>query len=810
MRTKLKLSCVLASLAAVAALGTAGTAAAGENGSTLFEAGDPMTTNVPYVAWAGEEIRLVKCVDDPEGDWDDTDAEWNIVDSSVRQRSGDLRDPVFFDDVDRRTGAFDGGGEQSGRTCWAIDVDSVNPGMTRIKMAVDDGNQPGSPALKHDFLVIWLNMGNPVLTELGESTFPGIPLGDQDGGNPASYTPRDIDGDGDLEYGPGLIRVTVAGSFTDLHGNARSLPADWASLAGVYAFDTSGYNPMAWDIHDDQSLESIHSAASFCAPPKAGAIDGVDNCLGGGLGEIGRFSRTIGGTGHYAGETIGPFDPARPDTSYLPNGRLDAGDAPMPAARIDLSLTGGVGALASAEKNIIYSRNRTGATTAHNLYAPFYMALIPADFSQIRPSYTSSGVTGPIPNNFPDFQTEGIFGFGVRGYDYWDFLNEHRRGGYNECYDVGGDGQFGDGDGQIGRPSGVDEATVYTDEHGEALAWFLPDVGAVLDPDDQGLCDLGDSPDPELLGTATIAAEALDPFQLTFNAPRLATPLVKDVNELAYKALDCFPKNNIEAVCIETIVDIWGNPVEGAPVLFSAESEGTPAVIGLGEWNTFAGNECEAVEREDYDVDGQLCWTNEDGQAGVIVRTTLDTLVDVISENYATRNVGFGVMRDRCIDFNASDGPLPTDGPSCSTPNAPGPVTPPDPPGGGGGGGGGGTSSGGSVVAQSPPVATIVSLAGNPAPAKAAPAAKAPKAKAKAKKATKLVSARLVVVKGKRYLVVRANGSAKTAKIRITLVKRTGQADKPVVRTIRTNKAVRVANLRVDRHVRTVRVALAR
>jgi hypothetical protein len=53
MRTKLKLSCVLASLAAVAALGTAGTAAAGENGSTLFEAGDPMTTNVPYVAWAG-------------------------------------------------------------------------------------------------------------------------------------------------------------------------------------------------------------------------------------------------------------------------------------------------------------------------------------------------------------------------------------------------------------------------------------------------------------------------------------------------------------------------------------------------------------------------------------------------------------------------------------------------------------------------------------------------------------------------------------------------------------------------------------
>jgi hypothetical protein len=39
---------------------------------------------------------------------------------------------------------------------------------------------------------------------------------------------------------------------------------------------------------------------------------------------------------------------------------------------------------------------------------------------------------------------------------------------------------------------------------------------------------------------------------------------------------------------------------------------------------------------------------------------------------------------------------------------------------------------------------------------------------------------------------------------------RTGKATKPVVRTIRTNAAVRVANLQVGKHVRTVRVALAR
>ena len=63
---------------------------------------------------------------------------------------------------------------------------------------------------------------------------------------------------------------------------------------------------------------------------------------------------------------------------------------------------------------------------------------------------------------------------------------------------------------------------------------------------------------------------------------------------------------------------------------------------------------------------------------------------------------------------------------------------------------------------------------------------------------------------GKRYLVVRVNGSAASAKVRITLVMRTGKATKPVVRTIATNRAVRVANLQVSKHVRTVRVSLAR
>ena len=790
MRTKLKLVLVLASLGVLAALAMAGTASAGK---IDFEAGDPLTTNVPYVAWAGEEVRLVKCIDDAEGDWAGTSAEWGIVDSSVRQRSGDLRDPVFFDDTDRRTGAFPGAGEQAGRTCWAIDVDSVNPGMTRIKMAVD-GNEglPGSPILKHDFLVIWLNMSSPVLTELSNASFPGISLGDPLGDG--NFVPSGG------AFGEGLIRAQVTGSFTDLHGAARTLPADWAALAGQYAFDTSGYNPSAWDIHDDQAATEGHTATSMCGG--VAAIDAVDNCLGG--GEIGRFSRLIGGTSDFPG-TFGPFDPARPDTSYLPDGKLDAGDAPMPAARIDVELAGGVGALAAADKHVLYSRNRTGAASAafpgnaHNLYAPFYVALLPGDISQTSVlRYTTSGVTGPIANNFPGYQSGFVMFSDARTYHFWDLLNPHRRGGFNACRDVGGTGQFGQSE-FIPTPTGVDAATVYTDEHGEAILRFLPDVGAVLTPDSNGRCDLGEVGGPALLGSATINAEAMDPYQLTFNAPRLSNTLTKNVFELAGKSLDCVAKSANEAFCVEVIRDIRGNPVAGAEVSFTREPRGLiiPASIALGGYDTRGQTIVSA------DADEVRVRTNALGQAGVEVKSTLPGLVDLDAENVGTRNGGFGVQRVRCIRFAGNGTTLPTDGPTCVAPTDGGTPIPVTPPAGGGGSGGSG-GSGGTVAA--PPAATVVSLAGNPVPAAQTPAAK-PAAKAAA---LKLTSARLVFKNGKRYLVVRVNGSAKTAKVRITLVMRTGKATKPVVRTIRTNKAVVVSNLQVSKHVRTVRVALAR
>jgi hypothetical protein len=466
----------------------------------------------------------------------------------------------------------------------------------------------------------------------------------------------------------------------------------------------------------------------------------------------------------------------------------------MPAARIDVDLAGTVGSLEEADKHVLYSRNRTGeADTAHpnnehNLYAPFYAALIPADISILASGLiTTSGTHGTIANNFPGYQVGPLPGI-LGAYHYWDFLNTDDRGGFNDCRDVGGTGQFGRGE-FIPLPTGYDEATVYTDEHGEAILQFNPDVGAELDPDSNNLCDLGEVNGPELLGTATITAEARDPFQLTFNARRIGNVLTKNVFELAGKSLDCVPKTVNIAFCVEVIRDIRGNPVEGAKVIFSADP--MDRILGaqllLGGYDT-RGASCSPPNASDE----VTCYTNALGQAGVEVVQTHATLVNVVAENAKTRNGGLGILRDRCVRFFGDGTTSPTDGPTCASPTDGGVVIPTPP-----------APNTPSAVTNSPQAvastATVVSLAGTSPVAAKAPAAK--------KATAKLASAKFVVVKGKRYLVLRAKGTAKTLKVRIVLVMKTGKVMKPVVRTIRTNRAVRVSKLQISKHVKSVRVS---
>jgi hypothetical protein len=131
-----------------------------------------METSVPYLAWRGEEVRLVKCrrLDEGELHLAESAGEWDVIDWS-----GDPHVwPKFFDDVDRRTASFAGRGDQEGRECWAIDITSHKPGIAIVKLKVDAPTPgvpgEGTPDLVHQFNVIWMSLDQAILRNLSGGT----------------------------------------------------------------------------------------------------------------------------------------------------------------------------------------------------------------------------------------------------------------------------------------------------------------------------------------------------------------------------------------------------------------------------------------------------------------------------------------------------------------------------------------------------------------------------------------------------------------------------------------------------------------
>jgi hypothetical protein len=751
---------------------------------------DPQTTNVPYVAWAGEQVKVVKCLDRLDSaralsiglesiifrgkfrveDWSGVD-ENNAGPTFLNSLDGD----VVAQNID-------------GRVCFAVHVTSQKAGLAVIKLAVRDdflGLFPGAdPWLKHQFLVIFLQSQPASIVEVPT---PGDPTGN------GVFNP--IPGPNGNAFLPGLVKLNVKGTFplgndfaspgsgidfsgTATHTSTITLPDDWAWLANNFAVDDTiagsnfpGATPMRWDIHDDQLATENHTLTSICLDKLLGAVDAVDNCLGG--PEDGTFSRLVGGTT----DTIGPFDPLWPDNTLLTDGKLDTGDAPMPALRLDVSLgAGSVGSLSKADKTDIYIRDATLAPeTPHNLYAPFYQAYIPT----VNQLFTDgSGVAGSFSNNFYGFLGDGL-------YDYWDTFQVHTRSGFNACFDVLGR--------PVPTPSGDDSVAVYTDEHGEAYVQFNPNTGINLTPDSNGRCDFYH---PGLLGTATIQARSIypdQPVQWDHNN-KLSGILTKTVNHLANKTLSCVPKGPNEAFCVETIVDLEGNPVAGASVEFTAQAgQGSQPKI-QPDSAVIVGTALDTRGQEILSTspDAVRLSTNSKGQAGISVVSSTNACINVDAENIGTRNGGAGVFR--FTNFN------PTAGVACSQ---------------GGTGGTGGTttttaptttttahtSGSGTTVVTAAPVAISAPVPTAQATAKAVAPAKVAK--------VQLVSARVIKTKAGRYLTVRVNSASKVAKLRITLIGSNGKVSRVVLRSVSTNATVRVPNLKLAPSVRTVRVALA-
>jgi hypothetical protein len=791
---------VLVVLAAVAALMSVVIASAGatDDTPTLL---DPQTSNVPYVAWAGEQIKLAKCL----GSADSERALGIGLESVIFRAKFVVEDwsgvdennagPAFLNDdagnvVAQRIG---------GRVCFAVNVESQKPGLAVIKLAVRPdllGLFPGlDPLLKHQFLAIWLQTTTPSLVEVATP-------GDPDASGNFARVPGAGPG-GTNAFLPGLVKVNVKGTFplgndfATLGHPLVTLPDDWQWLAQHFSGDASitGNDPLLsqndWDIHDDQLNTEGHTVTSFCKDDiTATAVDAVDNCLGsrftGDDADLGPFSRVIGGTDV---PTIGPFDPLFPDTTLLSDGKLDAGDAPMPALRVDVALGAGstVGSLSKADKTDIYIRDATlDPSTPHNLYAPFYRAWIPT----VQPGiHDGSGVAGAYANNFTGFLNRGV-------YDYWDTFTVSTRSGFNACNDVTGE--------PFPLPTGDNDVAVYTDEHGEAYVQFNPAVGEVLTPDSNGRCDIFH---PGVLGTATITATAVYPDQQLFwDGNKTSAALTKTVHSLANKTLVCVPKGTNEAFCVETLTDIAGNPVAGASVEFTAQSgTGSQPKIQPDSTAGVTGFDTTGQGILSVSADAVRLTTNAHGMAGISVVSSTNACINVDVENIGTRNGGAGIFR--FANFNPTTGLACTQGGGGTTTPPPGGGTGAGGGGGGNGGGGnggggGGNGGGGGVTAAPVAISAPVPTAQATKPA-ATPAQTAKTAKAS------LVSAIVVKTRTGRYLNVRVNSASRVAKIKVTMIGKNGKVARVVLRTVKTNHMVRVPNLKLAPSIRTVRVALA-
>jgi hypothetical protein len=615
-------------------------------------------------------------------------------------------------------------------------------------------------------------------------------------------------------------------------GTPLVMPRDWAALAGVMARSSiGGYErtPQLWDIHDEfTGVPAVNNAYTVAPPAHGGdlddpsdagpthqdggicdgdssAMDEVDNCLGdyagvtawasaneitlpafhplAQLSEFGAFSRflhpwatgmldmTTLATGN---PTIGPYDPLRNDT-YLPNGTLDQGDAPMPAARVDVILNGD-GMLVPIDKHVVYSRNGAGEPTlidpdpnvagdefidypsnAHNLWAPFYGRFIPATQAEEALGKTASGEDGGAPNDFHSYLTRGL-------YHYWDFaVAIERNGALVDCpdFEPGVDAS---------QAFGINQVTVYTDEHGETRVGFNGGVGFSVFPaaNENGACDLQAAGiDPgDTLGTATISAIARYPHQPITAADVPGDEVVpKTITSLFAKTLSCVRKTNdlTQAlwICTATATGIAGGAFDDELICFSTTGErilqfpdSDPDLLPPPGGSVGPAVACE--------------YTDDDGVAEIEVvgKGQFNVVAEFVDENIFRR-------------FDIAGSPL-----SGST------------------GGNPGTGAVGGTGGSPTPPATAPALGNNPninPPTVNKPAVQA-----------RVMSARLVETKSGRKLALRIKSTAKTAKVRIVLKTRSGKKLATVVRTVRTNRVVMVPNLRIVRGAARISVSVLR
>jgi hypothetical protein len=699
IKRKLIAGLVSATGAAVLALGslTAGASAA-PNPEGLYGA---QGTNVPYVAWVGEHVRLVACEPsftedvkleaikqnvDPKTvlgsffndnfeveDWSGYQFQPPTADGSAGSEIGQPFDPgpsSFFE-------------SSEGKDCIATDYKSLNPGLTRIRAVVKD-DETGAIVFSHQFLVIWLTVNKPVLNEAGtsasgtetfqsqlsgtgQSNLSGF-LGDKEGNG--LFIPSPFSGG---ESDKGLVQIKVTGSFpvlkeAPLHNvleeEKYTLPEAWPTLAKALASSSEeteppGTNPGLWDIHGTPSLGDGYNASSSSALFAAFSSD----ALSGGF--------TSGETA-----TVGPYDPQSADETLVSDGTLNADDAPMPAMRIDVSIKGneagglgGVGQISGASKALIYSHNFNGdAGEAGNLYNPYYGAYIPATDRGLP---QSSGVTGPSPGgDFPGFLNNHS-----EPYTFWTSVKSanYRSSGSTGCLR-----REGAEPSEYQTPGGPLTETFYTDERGEAYVTYTPGDGFYLEnlpelkegekektgeiiKNLDGGCDLKLLKGQEI-GNSVISARAVYPYEpVDYSAQGSENTLTKTVTSEWEKEWFQFSKGpgsneNTVKIIVAKAQDIDGQPFADETVCFVTPNGGTvsqfPAGKSVYDENDqlgFGATNVEVGPSTVVSVGGtnEICEkTNGLGLAAIEVKNSTLKKVDLQVE-YVEENI----LRDHEVNF---------------------------------------------------------------------------------------------------------------------------------------------------------------
>jgi hypothetical protein len=899
---KSRLRKAVVGVCAVAVLGTVASTAMATPSQFTDPANDPNTTNVPYLAWRGENIRLVKC-------WGAIDFNNALVAQGATTRSDLVTNEnlsgLFGQLVQTNVQLEDWSGADTGvntpkevingaRTfltldlrddhpvvCWQDTWASNKAGLGQFKLTVSFGldNFLGTGVgfggrvlvMQHQWLAGWMGLNAPTLEEVssrdhatGSKTQNPEQLGDASGDGVFFAGNRWYqDNNGKWVYDPnreathpGQLRAVVTGNLPLLQnyselklGTSITLPNQWADLAKALATDANPFdaNPsLRWDIHDEITNMFGETINPNAAPPGLTGVagrsfpltDNVDNAVAGNLGWINNDgdasffrSAVLGSTqalGNSFHPTAGPFDPNYAEQTLLPDGKLDAGDAPMPAARIDFAITpntpgatDGIGSFVDVSKAKVYSRDDSGSNaTAHNLFAPFYSQYIPAtarnDFGY------ASGVDGAfIANNFNGFLNAHPL---YRNWTNIDLVTAP--GGATHCYasvPLGDDpGWFRTG------PKGAQTVAVYTDEHGEARTGFLPggargngfyfDSPALTSNNGNNGCNVNG----RILGTAHITAIARYPYQKVTDPDKTAkTSVDKTVLNLFDKHLSYYQKclgSDVECKIYKIIVahaqDINGEPYANETVCFTGSANGA-AIQGQfpdaqGDFTVTRNNGSTFTVGYSGEVypanqDGFRC-TNTDKNGNAVFELLQS---EVLKVDVIAKFLQEGVSRDILVSTG-----------SVSTFEDNPPLTPAIVL-----GNGGSTVGTGSNGTSEPTQAQIdntvkVALAGGfgvrpVAAVTATPTQTITPAKTitvtKAAVKVKMLTLRLVrPAHGKPYFLVKVQSPHKTAKITISLKNKHGKTLSKVTKTVKTNTLLKLKSSHITASVKKIGLVLVK